>query len=370
MKPARVRRTGPLLVALALAALAPAAGAATLLGLIDTGELFRSTDGGVTWTGHAALPVRDAVALGARLSANDLFLLSRTGSVYHSVDGGAAWNVVGVITAPDLVDLAIRPDGALLALAASGSVYLSTDQGTTFSGLAALTGSNFVSLASTAPAVRHYAMTRTGEVYESEDGGTAWSPKGVFTAPDALQLRGVGNSLFAMTGTGSVYRSDDRGTSWTVVGTLSQVGMGGLVANGATLVAATREGHVATSSGGANWTWVGSMNQLALTALATDALATTGVGGPAPVGLALGPPYPSPSTAGLSFAVRLDQEAGVEAALFDLAGRRVATRPTRRLPAGAAIEAWDPGPLPAGLYLLRVAAGGHTAFRRWVRIGG
>src|SRR5262245_32112742 len=102
-----LRRT---LIVAALTVPARPAPAATLFGLIDTGELFSSVDNGITWSPLSALPVRDAVALAARLSSSDLFLVSRSGSVYRSQDAGANWAAVGAIAAGDLEDLSIRPD--------------------------------------------------------------------------------------------------------------------------------------------------------------------------------------------------------------------------------------------------------------------
>ena len=341
--------------------------ASTLLGLVDTGELFRSTDQGVTWTPHAVLPVRDAVALAARLSSADLFLASRSGSIYRSTDAGATWTPVGAITASGLVDLSIRPDGGLLALTATGSLYLSTDLGASFAPLATLGASNFVSLAFTTPAVTHFALTRTGEVYESADGGTSWAAKGLFTASNAVQLRAIQGALYALTETGDVYRSTDGAASWAPIGTLSQVGMRGLARNGSALVAASREGHVATSPDGVAWAWQGSMNQLTLTALATDEPATTGVAPRAGGGVFLGPPYPNPSGGAASFELRLDRASEVALTLHDVSGRRLAGLAPRRFEAGSHRLSWDPGVSRAGLYFLSVERAGEPAVtRRWV----
>jgi hypothetical protein len=354
--------------ALLFAAAAPHARAATLYGLIDTGELFRSTDDGASWTPHATLPVRDATALSARLSTSDLFLASRSGGIYRSEDAGANWAAVGSVPASDVADLLIRPDGSLVVLTATGTVLESADLGATFTPLAALPASNFVSLAGASPATRHFALTRTGETWETEDSGATWTPKGTFPAPDAVRLRAVGGSLYALTGTGSVYRSDDRAATWTPAGTLSQLGMRALARNGATLAAATREGHVATSADGASWTWQGSINQLTLTALASDEPATTGVGGDFPVAsLDLGAPFPNPTRGALSFALRLERPGEVALALYDLAGRRVAGQAGVAVAAGARTVAWDPGPLSPGLHLLMVTTDdGRTATRRCV----
>lgn len=356
-----------LILAATLATSAPAR-AATLLGLIDTGELYSSANGGVTWTGLSTLPVRDAVGLQARLTTSELYLASRSGIVYQSLNGGASWSGVGTVPASDVEDLLVRIDGALMLLTASGSLYRSTDLGASFTGIAALTASNFVSLTQRTDA-RLYALTRTGEVYESTDLGVNWIAKSAITVANAVRIRSLGATLYVMTETGDIAKSTDAAASWSVVGTLSQVGMRGLVKNGATLVAASREGHVASSGDGVSWNWQGSINQLQLTALATNTPVTTGVEEP-PLGgsHALGAPYPNPSQDGAGvFPVRLEREEAVALELCDLTGRVVARRGPELLPAGLHQVTWNPGVRRAGLYFARLhGESGSSAKRRWV----
>ena len=357
-----------LLLAAACALCVPPAGAATLYGLIDTGELYSSADNGVNWSPLSTLPVRDAAALAARLSSSDLFLASRSGSIYRSVDAGLNWTAVGAISASDLEDMEIRPDGTILALTATGSLYSSGDLGVSFTALAALTGSNFVSLVHTTPVVKYYALTRTGEVYESVDQGASWTPKGAMAVSNAQRIRAVQSSLHVLTETGDIFRSTDAGVTWTAVGTLSQVGMRGLVRNGGTLAAASKEGHVATSADGASWIWQGSMNQLALTALASNEPATTGVGpGEPSAGISLGAPYPNPSSSLASFVLRLDAEADVSVLLRDVAGRTVARRAAQHYEVGRHVVTWAPRVERAGVYFLGVESStGFRATRRWL----
>jgi photosystem II stability/assembly factor-like uncharacterized protein len=355
------------LVILALLASATAH-AATLLGLIDTGELYSSANGGVSWTAVSTLPVRDAVGLQARLTTSELYLASRSGTAYQSLDGGASWSAVGTVPASDVEDLLVRIDGALMLLTGSGSLFRSTDQGANFTGIASLTASNFVSLTQRTDA-RLYALTRTGEVYESTDLGVNWIAKSAITVANAVRIRSLGTTLYVMTETGDIARSTDAAASWSVVGTLSQVGMRGLVKNGASLVAASREGHVATSGDGTSWSWQGSINQLQLTALATNTPVTTGVEEPPLAGrLALGAPYPNPSLDGAGvFPVRLEREDVVRIELCDLRGRVVARRGPELLPAGLTQLPWNPGVGRAGLYFARLLGeSGSSAKRRWI----
>lgn len=371
MTSTRANRNGSaaaLLLAAACTLSAPAALAATLYGLIDTGELHSSANNGVTWAPLSTLPVSDATGLAARLSSSDLFLASRSGSVYRSLDAGVNWTAVGAISASDLEDLVIRPDGTILALTATGSLYGSADLGASFTTLAAITGSNFVSLCFTTPVANYYALTRTGEVYESVDDGASWVAKGTMAVSDAQRIRALQSNLYVLTETGDIFKSTDAAASWTAVGTLSQVGMRGLVRNGSNLAAATKEGHVATSADGAAWAWQGSMNQLALTALASNEIATTGVEMEPPgAGLLLGPVFPSPTTGPASFVVRSAGDDEVRLTLHDTSGRLVARRPPETLAAGTHTLSWNPSVARTGIYFLRLeSTAGLSASRRWL----
>ncbi len=329
--------------------------AGILFGLVDTGELFVSTDNGMDWMLHSDLPVRDAVALQARSNASDLFIATRSGVVYRSTNGGVDWTAVGAVSESGVVDLLIRSDGVLLLLTDRGTLYHSVDQGASFIPLAFLTASNFTSLTGTS-GDQLYALTRTGEVYESLDQGATWDLKGGLTASNTVRMRALSATLYGLTDTGDVYRSTNAGANWTVIGTLSQVGMRGLAANGPDLAAASREGHLATSPDGVTWTWQGSINQLTLTALATDIPATTGIE-EAPEALRIASLWPNPARRGDRITVdfTLGGPAPVELTLYDVVGREVWARQPEVLPAGG--HSFDIGaPLRrSGVYFLELS---------------
>jgi hypothetical protein len=350
-------------VALALGLGPPCTGPAlgsTLFGLVDTGELFASTDGGVSWVVRSMLPVRDAVALQAREVASRQFLTSRSGVVYRSSDAGLTWTAAGNVPAGDVVDLQIRDNGDLLLLTASGSVFRSSDLGATFTAFAVLPGPDLVSLTQTEGTWGIYALSRTGGVFESMNLGESWTARASITTSEAIRIRSTGDDLCVLTESGDVYRSTDAGATWLAVGTLSQMGMRGFVKDGGTLVAATREGEVAASSNGSAWTWRGSINQLGLTALATDVPAAVSVeGGPLVRGLQLGPTWPNPARPGdaLHVAFTLPSRDLVSLVLCDVAGRKVAERSPESFAAGPARLVWRPTGTGAGLRFLRLRTG-------------
>jgi photosystem II stability/assembly factor-like uncharacterized protein len=348
-----------LLIFLACLVSASPAGAHSLFALVDTGELYVSGDQGATWDVRSALPVSDAVGLIAGTTSARLFLASASGLVYRSLDAGVNWTAIGSVSSDDVIDIGIRPDGALLVLTESGTLWASTDQGVSFSPLAALTGSNFVSLA-----VNHtgalYALTRTGEVEESIDDGNFWSVKGTIPVSDAVSIRNLQTSLYVLTDAGLVFQSTNAGTSWVTTGSLSQVHMRALTQNADRLAAITAEGEVASSPDGAAWTWIGAVNQLSVIALANDTPYVIGIPEEPPImtlPVALAPPSPNPLRSGNAVSVRFELGKADRASLrlFDVRGREVSALQSLPFEAGEHELSWPIRSLPPGLYFLRLS---------------
>jgi photosystem II stability/assembly factor-like uncharacterized protein len=348
------------LVALCLAGGIHPAGGTTLFGLVDTGELFASSDGGATWTVRATLAISDAVGIAAGETSDELFIITRSGLVYRSTDAGVNWAAVGAVTADDVVDMLIRPNGDIFLLSRTGILWQSTDDGVTFTSHSILTASNHVSM--TADDSDYiYILTQTGEVAKSIDEGVSWNTVGVVTTSEAVEIRAKDSDLFVLTGSGDIARSTDGCATWTIIGTISQVHMSSLTLDGTDLVAATTEGLIASSADGATWTWVGSINQLTVVSLGNDTPTGTGIGPdrpPSVTTLQLNPPWPNPISGqgGLtSFLFTLPQADAVTIELYNIEGKLVRRRPSEKFTeSGEYIIQWDPGKLASGVYFIRL----------------
>jgi hypothetical protein len=82
------------------------------------------------------------------------------------------------------------------------------------------------------------------------------------------------------------------------------------------------------------------------------------------------PPSPNPSRGEVSMAIDVARDQSVDLAVFDLAGRRVATLHSGRLPAGRHTFAWAErrsSRVAPGVYLVRMAAQDRTQILRVVR---
>lgn len=345
--------------AITLAMVPACAFANKLFALVNTGEIFVSSDSGSNWDPLAVLPVPDAVGIVAGDTSAELTLATESGLIYRSLDSGVNWNVVGSVPSADVVDLQIRSGGSLLVLTATGTLWMSTDSGFSFTALAAFTGSDYVSLA-VGRTGDLYALTKSGGIEESTDAGASWVIKGVVTVPDAVEIRALGTDLYVLTGTGLIARSADSGTNWAMVGTLSQVHMAGLTQDVNRLAAITQEGELASSGDGSDWTWVGTVNQLSVTALANDIPYAVAVGEePAATQLWFAPPRPNPLYRG-SRAITLQFELSnpdlIRAVLYDTQGRQVLARAPQWFgTAGMHVIRWDLGNVASGTYFIRIA---------------
>ncbi len=368
-------RTGVPVVAAALTLAAAAtawapgsAFAANLFGLIDTGEFYRSSNDGATWSAIGAIPVQDAVGLAAGSSSSEFYLASRSGTIYRSANGGTIWAPVGAVTASDAAGFVLGPYGDVLVLTRTGTLYASSNQGATFTATAALIGSDWVSLAR-GPLGRLYALTETGQIAESKDQGATWSTVGAITTSSAVSIRRLGPELYVLARTGEVYRSLNYGVSWIAVGALSEGNISALVDLGGKLVAATKEGEVAASSNGTSWSWVGAINQLHVMALGTDTPQVTGVEtDPSPPRFQVSRPYPNPrvGAGGATFPFVLSKADNVRLELYDVRGRLRAVRSFESMAAGPAAIRWDPPGLNPGAYFVRfVSESGATAQVTW-----
>jgi photosystem II stability/assembly factor-like uncharacterized protein len=349
------RITG-VLVLITLLAGARAARAVDLFGLVDTGELFVSPDGGVTWSDRSTLPIRDAAEIAAGASSEELFLASRSGHFFHSGDAGLTWTLRSAIPVPDLVALCASATGIVL-ITETGSVYRSLDEGFAFAEVGAIQAPDIASAVPDEAAL--FALSSSGTVFRSEDEGETWSAVGVLPpTTEAIEITAHTNALFALTAAGELVRSADLGVSWSTLSTLSQVGMTGMVASTSEILATTAGGEIAATPTGTGWTWRGAIGQLTVRALGTDIPTTSGVpeqgSAPRVPAIALAPPWPNPARGVVRLAIDVTAPAAVAIAVFDAAGRRVAVpMAERHLGAGRHQHAWHPVGLARGEYWIR-----------------
>jgi hypothetical protein len=262
------------------------------------GGVFKSIDGGDTWSPAGLIAMISALAIDpatrATLYAGTEEYCERgcgsPVSVFKSTDGGATWGATGLIASElGVLALAILPAPPETLYAADRGVNKSTDSGSSWVNLGPAS-STVLALAinvSTPGALYVGAAGKglnTPGVFKTTDGGDTWSAAGLSgfqvnvlaidpNTPDTLYA-GTGGGVFA-TGDGSgVFKTTNGGNTWSAFNTgLTNLDINALAIDPrtpTTLYAGTAGGGVFKSTDG-GFTW--SALNTGLTNLNVNALA-------------------------------------------------------------------------------------------------
>jgi hypothetical protein len=197
-----------------------AAGAQTLYAGLEEGGVWRSADGGATWSAaQGGLPPGTIQTLAADpQSAGTLYVGRRDDGIWRSADGGRSWTQAAASLGGLVADVRIlRFDPTSHAL---------------WAGLA--------------PKVGQASLFRSG------DGGDSWAPVDLGAAglPVTALALGAGD-VFAGTSGRGVFRGSTTGDSWVSV--LASTSVSSLAWGGGRLYAATDSGLSVTRDRGATW---------------------------------------------------------------------------------------------------------------------
>jgi photosystem II stability/assembly factor-like uncharacterized protein len=253
--------------------------AATFVGI------YRSSDGGRRWNLVDA-DLHDWFIQAAVLAPMEDRLVglaaSRMGWVYRSIDGGETWETLsdwrdmGIITRL-VASPEFATDGIVFACTEQDGILKSSDRGRTWKAASfGLLNLSVVSLCFSPDFGRDevvFAGTDSGGLFRSRNGGRAWRESGEGLPNSAVQCVALSPNyaedgvLFAGTEDRGLYRSQDGGRTWAPVVDPDQGAAGALPAEacvnslyvapdwaaGGPVIAATDEGILVSSDGGASW---------------------------------------------------------------------------------------------------------------------
>jgi photosystem II stability/assembly factor-like uncharacterized protein len=194
--------------------------------------LYRSDDDGASWRNtFASLERSDPLAVTALAVADSTVFAGVNGAVLRSDDSGDHWQIVTLASpAPQVVALALSPDGTVIAGTAQDGVFVSTDRGASWIawnfGLIDL---NVYALALSPDFERDhiiFAGTVSG-IFESRNGGRSWKETSFpMNAAPVLSLAvSPANLIYAGTEAHGLFVSDDGGSSWRQVGEFASSGI-------------------------------------------------------------------------------------------------------------------------------------------------
>ena len=183
------------------------------------------------------------------------------GGIYKSTDGGDTWTPSSSgITSTSIDAIAVDPNNLADVFAiAGGKIYVSGNSGTSWTALSQTVGAaGSLAISGTSSVVTIYAGSSTGLFY-STNYGTSWTSINV-PVPVYSLVVDPNNAETAYAGTsGGVYKTTNGGVSWSAVNNaaLTAIPVSSLAINSAsTLYAATGSGLFYTSNGGTSWTLI------------------------------------------------------------------------------------------------------------------
>lgn len=240
------------------------------------GGIYRSTDGGYTWT-RPSDPVDNVVySFVDGFADNEIYAAVHDG-IYASFDAGNHWTRTTEIPGNPIVhSVAIVPESSTIYAGTASGIYVSSDRGMTW----AATPAQPDALRITTLAINPHspstlyagAGTSTGGIFKSTDGGSSWTR--VTPAVDVYRLVPDPvdpSKIYATTlGAGQLLVSTDSGTTWTtLIGPLADEPVWSVAVDpGApsVIIAGTHKQVLASFDNGATWTRfdTGFVDQIAL----------------------------------------------------------------------------------------------------------
>lgn len=246
----------------------------------SSGQLFLSTDNGVTWSHFAHLgPGFDYVLDNIKIDPNDSNTIyvaawsadGNNGDVFKSTDRGKTWNGLPGIHGKSVRALAIAPsDSNILVAGAIDGVYRSSDAGQTWEKISSADNASLTNFYSIAIDPRNPQVIYAGTwhlPWKTEDGGKTWVniKNGVIDDSDVFSIildHDDPNTVFASACSG-IYKSENAGAQFKKVQGIPFTArrtrkLKQDPTNRTVVYAGTTEGLWRTKDAGGSWTRISS----------------------------------------------------------------------------------------------------------------
>lgn len=186
--------------------------------------IFKSTDGGITWTNMFSTGVSNYLEIACD-SLNNIYIANVSNGLLKSTDGGQNFTVIPASTfgGGNVNTVACGINGYIFVGVTNGGIWRSTDFGTTFNNTGALTNTIVSFAVDKFDADRIYAGSSSSSLngfFISTDGGLTFGASTISVNIWQI-LQTSSNSIYIAT-TSSPYsfnKSTDGGLTWTAVGT-------------------------------------------------------------------------------------------------------------------------------------------------------
>lgn len=177
------------------------------------GLVYRSFDGGVTWTQRT---VGTAALYDVRATGFDALIVGDGGETWRSSDSGGNWSLTTVAGTPQLRALAMPAAGVAYAVGGGGTIVKSTDGGASWSPQASGTGADLTDVCFS-DETHGWVVGASGTVLHTTDGGATWDPVSVDSPENLLGVAQNGSTVWVVGENATARRSVNDGASWDAV---------------------------------------------------------------------------------------------------------------------------------------------------------
>jgi photosystem II stability/assembly factor-like uncharacterized protein len=219
--------------------------------------VHRSTDGGATWEPAAMEGLEGEVTI-SRISCRDASTCLMTTSdsfLLRTDDGGETVTIVPA-KEPGLRALGWAGPQRAIAVGVRGATVVSTDAGEHFARLDGELPGRYTAIRSSGGDLA-FAVGLRGALARTTDGGATWTPGAVSTSQDVIDASfATATAGYALDSGGTLFRTDNGGASWRILATGSRTGRSVQAMNAKTVVVAGR-GLRRSANGGDTFDTVG-----------------------------------------------------------------------------------------------------------------
>ena len=182
------------------------------------GDIYTSTDSGITWTDQIAAGSRTWWSIASSANGTKLAAVSWPGDIYTSTDSGATWTDRATAGFRTWRSITSSANGTkLAAVVYGGDIFTSTDSGAAWTDRAGAGSRYWLSIASSADGIKLTAVLYGGDIFTSIDSGATWTDRVSSGSRNwyAITSSADGTHLAAAENDGDIYTSTDGGATWT-----------------------------------------------------------------------------------------------------------------------------------------------------------
>ncbi|MBT8392668.1 MAG: choice-of-anchor J domain-containing protein [Ignavibacteria bacterium] len=182
----------------------------------DEGRIYKTTDGGETWT-FVSEPTTLELEVIYFFDENNGFTFGDDGAAFKTTDGGATWATLttGFGTA-DIWTASFLDISNFYIAGSSGTLEYTTDGGTTFTPLNPDFGTSTIYKIEMLDANDGYLCGSSGKVRKTTDGGTTWTTIDPGLSTGSIYDLDFYDSIYGVLtqSSGRTYYTNDGGTTW------------------------------------------------------------------------------------------------------------------------------------------------------------